>query len=99
MSINSKMDGSKLTIAVSDKFDFSVHQDFRIAYETQNPKPTAYEIDLGNTTYLDSSALGMLLLLRDFAGDNASNIHIINCNDDIRKILEISNFEQLFQIS
>ena len=98
MSVTSNMDGSTLTIAVSDKFDFSVHQDFRLSYETKNPKPSAFVVDLGNTTYLDSSALGMLLLLRDFAGENNGNIKIVNCNEDIKKILEISNFEQLFQI-
>ena len=43
-------------------------------------------------------ALGMLLLLRDHAGGDGSNIRIINCNPDVKKILAISNFEQLFNI-
>jgi anti-anti-sigma factor len=55
-------------------------------------------VDLRDATYLDSSALGMLLLLRDHAGGDGSNIHIINCNPDVKKILAISNFEQLFDI-
>ena len=50
------------------------------------------------TTYLDSSALGMLLLLRDFAGGDDGKVEITNCNADVRKILAISNFEQLFTI-
>ena len=50
------------------------------------------------TSYLDSSALGMLLLLRDHAGGDNAKIKIINCNSDVRKILSISNFEQLFTI-
>jgi anti-anti-sigma factor len=51
-----------------------------------------------DTTYLDSSALGMLLLLRDHAGGDTANIKIVNCNPDVKKILTISNFEQLFSI-
>ena len=49
-------------------------------------------------SYLDSSALGMLLLLRDYAGGDSASITIVHCNDDIKKIFAISNFEQLFDI-
>ncbi|MGK0440690.1 MAG: anti-anti-sigma factor [Pseudohongiellaceae bacterium] len=92
------VDGNELTIGVEGRFDFSSHQDFRRAYEGQPTQSTGYVIDLQNTTYLDSSALGMLLLLKDYAGGDNANIQIINCNDDVRKILAISNFEQLFSI-
>ncbi len=98
MAVNTHFDGNTLTISVSGRFDFSVHQDFRLAYETQNPKASAFVVDLGGTTYLDSSALGMLLLLRDFAGTDDNDIRIIHCNEDVKKILAISNFEQLFTI-
>ncbi len=40
----------------------------------------------------------MLLLLRDHAGGDAAEVRIVNCNPDVRKILTISNFEQLFEI-
>lgn len=98
MAVTTQFDGNTLTISVSGRFDFSVHQDFRIAYETQNPKPAAFVVDLAGTTYLDSSALGMLLLLRDYAASDNNDIKLVNCNDDIKKILAISNFEQLFTI-
>ena len=55
-------------------------------------------IDMKGTSYLDSSALGMLLLLRDYAGGDDASISIVNANDDVKKILSISNFEQLFTI-
>lgn len=61
--------------------------------------PQRYTVDLKDTTYLDSSALGMLLLLRDHAGGDNSLIRLVNCNPDVRKILAISNFEQLFNIA
>ncbi len=92
-------DNSELTISVEGRFDFSSHQEFRRAYETLSSKPARYVVDMGGTTYLDSSALGMLLLLRDYAGGDNSNISIVNCNDDVKKILSISNFEQLFTIA
>ncbi|MDG1580332.1 STAS domain-containing protein [Pseudomonas sp. GOM6] len=91
-------DGQELTIHIQGRFDFSVHQEFRDAYERVTATPKRYVVDLKGATYLDSSALGMLLLLRDHAGGDHARISLINCNPDVRKILAISNFEQLFQI-
>lgn len=91
-------DGRTLTIRVEGRFDFSTHQAFRDAYEHGGEGVTGYVVDMAHTTYLDSSALGMLLLLRDYAGGDATRIRIENCNSDVRRILAISNFEQLFAI-
>jgi anti-anti-sigma factor len=91
-------DGVELVIQVSGRFDFSAHQEFRDAYETLSQPPHRYQVDMRDTHYLDSSALGMLLLLRDHAGGDNADVEIVNCNADVRKILAISNFEQLFSI-
>jgi anti-anti-sigma factor len=90
--------GDQLTIRIQGRFDFSAHQEFRNAYEAVDKSPSSYCVDMNETTYLDSSALGMLLLLRDHAGGDNSNIEIVNCSPDVKKILTISNFEQLFII-
>ncbi len=88
-----------LVIKVSGRFDFSEHEAFRSSYEGEDIEPNQFVVDLDETTYLDSSALGMLLLLRDHAGSAAAEIKIVNCNDDVRKLFSISNFDQLFTIS
>ena len=100
MSVGSSLssDGKVLTITINGRFDFSAHQAFRDSYEKLSPTPAAIVVDMVDTTYLDSSALGMLLLIRDHAGGDSSNITLENCNEDIRKILTISNFEQLFKL-
>jgi anti-anti-sigma factor len=100
MSVSTKQadGGSELIISIKGRFDFSAHQDFRNAYESVDGPPESYQIDMSETTYLDSSALGMLLLLRDYAGGDSARISISHCNNDVRKILTISNFEQLFVI-
>jgi len=93
------LDGKKLTIAIKGRFDFGSHQVFRDAYERFYKVPELYVVDLKDTTYMDSSALGMLLLLRDHAGGDDSEVQVININSDVRKILAISNFDKLFDIS
>lgn len=101
MSVESEvsLDGKKLTIAVKGRFDFGSHQAFRDSYERFYKVPQTYVVDLKEATYLDSSALGMLLLLRDHAGGDDAEVQVINSNPDVRKILAISNFEKLFDIT
>jgi len=94
----SSADGKELIIKIKGRFDFSTHQEFRSAYEQAPQEMISFTVDLKETTYLDSSALGMLLLLRDHAGGDSSHVRIVNCNADVKKILAISNFEQLFTI-
>lgn len=100
MSITSQLsaDGQELVIHVHGRFDFSSHQAFREAYERRDVSPKRYQVDLREATYLDSSALGMLLLLRDHAGGDLARVRLSHGNDEVRKILSISNFEQLFHI-
>ena len=101
MAVTSQVsaDGTKLTIAIEGRFDFAKHQDFRKAYESVNHTPDSVVVDLKKTTYVDSSAVGRLLLLRDHAGGDNSDIRVVNSSVDVRKILAISNFDKLFDIS
>ncbi len=96
--VSSSNDGGTVTITVSDRFDFNVHREFREAYRGANGARVKYVVDLSGTDYMDSSALGMLLLLREHGGGEVSSVSIINPGESIRKILTISNFDRLFEI-
>jgi anti-anti-sigma factor len=91
-------DGNQVTINVTGQFNFSVYPQFREACRQAAAPQARYVIDLRGTDYMDSSALGMLLLLRERSGGDAADIRIANCNPEIRKIFEIANFDRLFQI-
>lgn len=101
MAINTNIDtGTQtLVIKVSGRFDFGVHQDFRKATEQATQEIKTIVVDMANTDYVDSSALGMLLVLRDKVGDNKSAVLIKSAKPDVRKILEIANFDKLFTLS
>lgn len=50
------------------------------------------------TDTVDSSALGMLLNMKKYLNKEDGEIHIINCNKFVGKILDITNFKKKFSI-
>ncbi len=90
--------GEKVTISIIGKFDFQLYDEFRSAYTETDGSGMIYEVDLSGAEYLDSSALGMLLLLREHAGGELSKIDITHASDDVRKVLDVANFGKLFNI-
>ena len=90
-------DDNTLTISIDGRFDFNIHKDFRECYR-QAPTDAQFVIDVAGVRYMDSSALGMLLILRERAGGDAARITIRNCGDEVRKILTISNCQKMFEI-
>lgn len=100
MGINKQIsdDGKAITINIDDRFDFSLHQDFRESYAQIETKPQKFILDLSKTTYMDSSALGMILLLKDYAESIAAQVVISKPSDTVYKILQIAQFHRLLAI-
>jgi len=90
-------DGDNVTLVIKGRFDFNDHTEFREAYRKCDPK-AAYTLDMSEAEYMDSSALGMLLLLREHAGGDNAKIKVIGCKPETKKILAIANFQKLFDI-
>lgn len=101
MGISSQIsrDGEEMIIAIDGRFDFSQHQAFRTAMAAAGGRVRGFTVDLARSDYMDSAALGMLLLLLEKAGGNRERVKLINANQNVRKILEIANFDKLFTLS
>ncbi|MBF0148022.1 MAG: STAS domain-containing protein [Magnetococcales bacterium] len=97
MPINLLKEGRNVTITLEERFNFEIHREFRDVYAACQPS-SAFIVDMKKVDYLDSSALGMLLLLREYAGGDKSNISIINCKSMVERIFKVANFDRLFKI-
>ncbi|WJW76428.1 STAS domain-containing protein [Thiohalobacter sp. IOR34] len=97
MKVTSRLaDGGKeVVIDINGRFDFSVQKEFREAYQHHDGKLN-YRVNLADTEYMDSSALGMLLLLREHAGNVDHRVRLAGAKGAVRKILEVANFDKLF---
>ena len=87
-------------IVLQGRFDFNSHREFRDAVE-RALKETASEIrvDLSGVDYLDSSALGMLLMLRDKAKGAGKTVVLAGARGAVKQVIDIANFAKLFVLA
>lgn len=88
-------DGS-MTLKVSGKFNFSCFKQFNEA--VAGPPAARYVVDLSGADYMDSSALGMLLLLRDKVGQDTARVQILSGTGQPHEVLKLANFQRLFNV-
>ncbi|MEY8213282.1 MAG: STAS domain-containing protein [Colwellia sp.] len=100
MTVSSKFsgDGKQFVIVIAERFDFSLHQKFCDTYKSVTNQELRYVLDLRQTEYIDSSALGMILLLKDHVQLYSGSLTISKPNETVKKILEIAQFQQLMTI-
>jgi len=87
-----------LTISIAGRFDINSYKDFTQAYKERAGAISKYVIDMSDLEYMDSSALGMILMLRESAGGENAKIDIVNCIPGIMKILKTANFDRLVNV-
>lgn len=88
------------TIRLAGRFDFNSYKEFRSAYGKglDDAAVRKIEVDFSGVDYLDSSALGMLLLLRERAQAGKKSVTLANCRGVVRQVLEVANFQTVFNM-
>lgn len=92
------MDKKLLEIDIRGHFDFSAQKDFRDAYKGQATQGLKVSINLSQVDYMDSAALGMLMVLKKYIDALSGQVILKSPAAPISKILLISKFDKLFSI-
>lgn len=88
-----------LTIAIKGDFNFLLLNEFRNAYSSDEAVAARkLVVDLSKTDTIDSSALGMLLNMQRHLEKADGEISIINSNEVVQKIFNITHFGKKFDI-
>jgi len=90
-------DGEWTTIRISGRFDFSCHREFNECYRSEPSR--GYVVDLSSVTYVDSAALGMLLMLREKVGNDAARVRLVGCTGQPAEVLRVAQFGRLFAMA
>ncbi|MDD5299682.1 MAG: STAS domain-containing protein [Gallionella sp.] len=100
MAINVQIHDRSARITMSGRFDFQVHRDFKDAYTPllDNAAVREIEVEMSKVDYLDSSALGMLMLLNERAKAVNKPVALLNTSGVVSQVLEVANFSKIFNI-
>lgn len=100
MLVESEVRGnSEGVIKINGPFTFTMAMDFKNAYQHLiDNKASSYVIDLENSDYIDSSALGLLLNLKSVTKLPNRAICITNMTPQVREIFNIARFDRLFKL-
>jgi anti-anti-sigma factor len=87
-------------VRLSGRFDFTTRNQFlaRLDEATQSATTLEVKVDLGRVDYIDSSALGMLLMLRDKAKKHDKTVALLNARGQVREVIGIAQFDRLFPV-
>lgn len=88
------------TIRLPERFDFSYHKVFNANYEPLllDNSVRFLQLDFSQVSYLDSSALGMLVLLAKKFSTNNVKLSIVGASGTAKDIIEMANLSKLFDI-
>jgi len=100
MGININVRDGVARLTMSGRFDFQLHRDFKEAYTplVEDATVRELEIELSQIDHIDSSALGMLMLLNERAKVTNKPLTLLNPSGVTAQALEIAHFDRLFKI-
>ena len=92
--------GDRVEVRLVGRFDIKSNLAFRNAIKPllSDSAVDTIAVDFDQVPFIDSSALGMLLLLREQAQSTNKNVALTRCSPDLQKVLTVAQFHKIFRI-
>jgi HptB-dependent secretion and biofilm anti anti-sigma factor len=84
-----------VTLEIAGRFDFRMIKEFQ---QLLARSPRIWIVDLAAVDYVDSSALGMLLLLRERVGGDSMRVQLRGVRGQPRDVLLMARFDRMFKL-
>lgn len=100
MEMITRTDGGLFSVTLRGKFTFNDNPEFRGILEKIGHKDihqTIFHMD--DVDFVDSAALGMLLLAYDEAKKHSKSLLLSGVNGQVKRIFAMARFEQFFKFS
>lgn len=98
-TIQSRINDQAAVLFLRGRFDFSQYTYFKSVQGEvlDNDAVARIVLDLEGLEYLDSAALGILLVMLDRAKQHGKALSIRNAKGVVREILDVAHFERMFE--
>jgi anti-anti-sigma factor len=100
MQVNLTSFGKTTVLQLEGAFVFDSHRALRAVCRPilDNPNTQFIQLELSHVEYLDSSALGMMLLMKEKALSAGKEIQIKGAQGMVLQVLEVAKFDRLFTL-
>lgn len=94
-------DTKEYVILVDGRFDSSQGQTFDAILDTIPAEADGVTLDMRDCQYIDSTALGLLLKLREVVKNKGleRSVQVRKANPEVKRILAIAHFDRVFDIA
>lgn len=98
MSITVEFNGTVASIVLSGGIDYATQEEFKTANREalSGEGVTEINVDFANASFLDSSGIRALIILKREADAAGKSLTLMNCNENLREIFEIGGFDRIF---
>ncbi len=87
-----------VTVELSGDVDIAVKEDLRARLDAAAEQSDCVDIDLSKVEYADSTALGLIIGLRNRLRERGGTVRLVAPSDRVRKLLSYAGLDQAFEI-
>lgn len=97
MKINANRDGARLTLALEGRLDTTTAPQLEAQLERELPGTQELALDFGGLEYISSAGLRVLLMAQKAMNRQGSMV-LLNVNDTVNEVFEITGFSDILTI-
>lgn len=98
MTITQEQGKCHVILTMEGRFDFGVRKIFKDAIEKAAELKYPIVLDLGLVTFLDSSALGLLVISHQMLKTKQIPFYLVNPQTYVRQVLDLANVAKMIPI-
>ncbi len=85
-------------VELSGDVDIAVKDDLRARLDAAAAESDTVDIDLSKVDYADSTALGLIIALRNRLRERGGTVRLVSPSDRMRKLLSYAGLDKAFEI-
>lgn len=100
MAVQTVLEGSNGRVLLTGAYDFNMQSELRTAVDAlaASNEINRVLLDFAGVDYVDSTGLGILLLIKEKTGAANKALTLTNCSPNVKATLDIACFGRIFEI-
>ena len=98
MNITQEQNAHHVILHLEGRFDFGARKVFKEMVEKASELKQPVILDLSNVVFLDSSALGLLVISHQMLKSKTIALYLVNPQTYVRQVLDLANVAKIIPI-